>query len=40
MKTKSLKILLLSLLFILFQFSLKAQLAEKIELTKDNQLLG
>jgi len=40
MLTKSYKILLSALFIILFQNSISAQIAEKIELTKDHQLLG
>lgn len=37
---RSIKISTVLLFLICFQFNLKAQVAEKIELTKDNQLLG
>ena len=40
MDTKVFKNLLLALFIISFQFSVSAQISEKIELTKDNQLLG
>ncbi|MBE9490223.1 MAG: tetratricopeptide repeat protein [Bacteroidetes bacterium] len=40
MKNTTFKTLLSALFIILFQLSLNAQLAEKIELTNDNQLLG
>jgi predicted alpha/beta superfamily hydrolase len=40
MNYKTIKILLTVLTIILFQFSANAQLADKIELTEDNQLLG
>ena len=40
MNYKTIKILLAVLVIIFFQFSANGQLAEKIELTEDNQLLG
>ena len=40
MKTRTFKILLSALFIVLVQYSMSAQIAEKIELTKDNQLLG
>ena len=40
MNYKTIKNLLAVLVIIFFQFSANAQLAEKIELTEDNQLLG
>jgi len=40
MNYKTVKVLLAVLVIIFFQFSANAQLAEKIELTEDNQLLG
>lgn len=40
MKTKTFKILLSALFIVLGQYNMSAQIAEKIELTKDNQLLG
>ena len=40
MNIKTFKILLSALFIIIFQYSISAQISEKIELTKDNQLLG
>jgi len=40
MKTRKIKILLSVLFIVLVQYSMSAQIAEKIELTKDNLLLG
>lgn len=40
MNFKTIKISLLAIFLICCQLSIKAQLAEKVELTKDNQLLG
>lgn len=40
MKTKTFKILLSALFIVFVQYSMSAQIADKIELTKDYQLLG